>query len=73
MEQIKVVVENKAYRAMCRDVESMIDELPPGSSIGSQGDSYLIKMPIGSVVSDTVAEAYTAAMDMVNDKQGKVT
>lgn len=68
-QQIHDVLE-LMYQRMCGDVQGMIDELPPGSSIGSYGDSYIVKMPIGSVTGDTVADVYKAAMEMVNDSKG---
>lgn len=59
------------YQRICKDTEGMIDELPPNSSIGSHGNDYIVRTPIGIAIAATVAEAYKAAMEMVSAKEAR--
>jgi len=60
------------HRRIGEDVELLLNSLPPGSSIGSHGDGYIVKTPTGSVISDSVAEAYEEAVKMISDKRARV-
>jgi len=63
--------EQPRFARICMAFESMLDSLPPNSSIGSHNDGYIVRTPIGIAIAPTVAEAYQEAMRMVSAKEAR--